>query len=93
MLIDTFRKIVLDVHITTTRKHDVKIEPKVVKRSFWLIKVLLGDKVSTMKISGIGAEGWESVYSLNTVNFDRSKRHGTLGWIRNSTTSAISAKA
>ena len=44
LLVDTLRKIVLDVHITATRRHDAKIGPMVVKRSSGLIKVLLGDK-------------------------------------------------
>ena len=44
LLVDVRDNAILDVHITTTRKHDVKIGPKVVDRSAELIKVLLGDK-------------------------------------------------
>ncbi|MEA1905052.1 MAG: IS5 family transposase [Candidatus Hadarchaeota archaeon] len=44
LLVDVKENPVLDVHITTTRKHDTKIGPKIVERSADLIDVLLGDK-------------------------------------------------
>lgn len=44
LLVDARTNAILDVHITTTRKHDTKIGPKVVYRSAELIGVLLGDK-------------------------------------------------
>lgn len=44
LLVDTAENAVLDLHITTTRKHDTQIAPKLVKRSSKHIDVLLGDK-------------------------------------------------
>lgn len=44
LLVDVEENPVLGVHITTTRKHDTKIGPKIVERSADLIDVLLGDK-------------------------------------------------
>lgn len=44
LLVDTASKAVLDIHITTTRTHDTKIAPQVVKRNAGTITVLLGDK-------------------------------------------------
>ena len=43
-LVDVRSKAVLDVHMTTTRKHDTKIGTKVVKRSAELMGVLIADK-------------------------------------------------
>ena len=43
-LVDVGNKAVLDVHMTTTRRHDTKIGTKVVKRSAELMGVLIGDK-------------------------------------------------
>lgn len=44
LLVDVGQNMVLDAHITTTRKHDTKIGKKVVRRLAKFIKVLLGDK-------------------------------------------------
>lgn len=44
LLVDTEENPVVDVHITTTRKHDTKIGPQIVERSADLIDILLGDK-------------------------------------------------
>ncbi|KXA91398.1 transposase [candidate division MSBL1 archaeon SCGC-AAA259A05] len=44
LLVDTAENAVLDAHITTTRKHDTQIAPKLLKRCFELICILLGDK-------------------------------------------------
>ncbi len=35
---------IVDLHVTTTRKHDTKIAPQIVRRNSKLIDVLLGDK-------------------------------------------------
>lgn len=44
LLVDTTNNAVLDIHVTTTRKHDTQIAPKVVKRNTESITVLVGDK-------------------------------------------------
>ncbi|MFB1064830.1 IS5 family transposase [Natrinema sp. H-ect4] len=44
LLVDTATNAVLDIHVTTTRKHDTKIAPQVVKRNAASITVLTGDK-------------------------------------------------
>ena len=43
-LVDVGNNAVLDVHMTTTRRHDTKIGTKIVKRSAELMGVLIGDK-------------------------------------------------
>lgn len=44
LLVDTATNAVLDIHVTTTRKHDTQIAPQVVKRNAASISVLTGDK-------------------------------------------------
>ena len=44
LLVDTATNAVLDIHVTTTRKHDTQIAPQVVKRNAESITVLTGDK-------------------------------------------------
>ena len=44
LLVDTATNAVLDIHVTTTRKHDTQIAPQVVKRNVASIAVLTGDK-------------------------------------------------
>jgi IS5 family transposase len=44
LLVDTATNAVLDIHVTTTRKHDTQIAPQVVKRNGASIVVLTGDK-------------------------------------------------
>ncbi len=44
LLIDTATNAVLDIHVTTTRKHDTQIAPQVVRRNAGSIAVLTGDK-------------------------------------------------
>lgn len=44
LLDDSATNAVLDIHITTTRKHDTQIAPRVVKRSADAFDLLLGDK-------------------------------------------------
>jgi IS5 family transposase len=44
LLVDTATNAVLDIHVTTTRKHDTQIAPQVVKRNAKTITVLAGDK-------------------------------------------------
>jgi hypothetical protein len=43
-LVDTATNAVLDIHVTTTWKHDTQIAPQVVKRNTASIAVLTGDK-------------------------------------------------
>lgn len=44
LLIDTGANAVLDIHVTTTRKHDTQVASQVVKRNAASIAVLTGDK-------------------------------------------------
>ena len=44
LLVDTRVNAILDVHVTTTRKHDSKIAPSLIKRNTGGVAVLLGDK-------------------------------------------------
>jgi len=44
LLVDTGTNAILDVHVTTTRKHDTQMAPQVVKRNAASIEVLTGDK-------------------------------------------------
>lgn len=44
LLVDTATNAVLDIHVTTIRKHDTQIAPQVVKRNAASIAVLTGDK-------------------------------------------------
>jgi IS5 family transposase len=44
LLVDTATNAVLDIHVTTTRKHDTQIAPQVMKRNAESIAVLTGDR-------------------------------------------------
>ncbi|UPW01895.1 IS5 family transposase [Halorussus gelatinilyticus] len=44
LLVDTRANAILDLHVTTTRKHDTKIAPSLIKRNVGEVAVLLGDK-------------------------------------------------
>lgn len=44
LLIDMATNAVLDIHVTSTRKHDMQIAPQVVKCNVESIAVLTGDK-------------------------------------------------
>ncbi|MFC7029394.1 IS5 family transposase [Halomicroarcula sp. GCM10025324] len=44
LLVDTRVNAIIDVHVTTTRKHDSKIAPSLIKRNTGEVAVLLGDK-------------------------------------------------
>ena len=44
LLVDTRSNAILDVHVTTTRKHDSKIAPSLIKRNTREVDILLGDK-------------------------------------------------
>ncbi len=41
---DTRANAILDLHVTTTRKHDSQIAPSLIKRNTGEIAILLGDK-------------------------------------------------
>ena len=41
---DTRANAILDIHVTTTRKHDSKIAPSLIKRNTDKVAILLGDK-------------------------------------------------
>jgi len=44
LLVDTRSNGILDLHVTTTRKHDSQIAPSLIKRNTEKVAVLLGDK-------------------------------------------------
>jgi len=44
LLVDTGSNAIIDVHVTTTRKHDSQIAPSLIKRNTGKVAVLLGDK-------------------------------------------------
>jgi len=44
LLVDTRSNTILDVHVTTTRKHDSKIAPSLIRRNISSVAVLIGDK-------------------------------------------------
>jgi IS5 family transposase len=44
LLVDTRADAILDLHVTTTRKHDSKIAPSLIKRNTSKVAILLGDK-------------------------------------------------
>jgi IS5 family transposase len=43
-LVDTRANAILDLHVTTTRKHDSQIAPSLIKRNAGDVEILLGDK-------------------------------------------------
>jgi IS5 family transposase len=44
LFVDTRSNAIIDVHVTTTRKHDSKIAPSLIERNTGKVAVLLGDK-------------------------------------------------
>ena len=44
LLVDTRVNAILDLHVTTTRKHDTQIAPSLIKRNADDVAILLGDK-------------------------------------------------
>ena len=44
LLVDTRVNAILDLHVTTTRKHDSKIAPSLIRRNTSNVAILLGDK-------------------------------------------------
>lgn len=44
LLVDTRANAILDLHVTTTRKHDSQIAPSLIKRNTGKVEILLGDK-------------------------------------------------
>lgn len=44
LLVDTRANAILDLHVTTTRKHDSRIAPSLIMRNAGNVAILLGDK-------------------------------------------------
>ncbi len=44
LLVDTRSNAIIDLHVTTTRKHDSQIAPSLIKRNTSDVAILLGDK-------------------------------------------------
>ena len=57
LLVDTRANAILDLHVTTTRKHDSQIAPSLIKRNTGEVTILLGDKgYDDQKIRAIAHE-------------------------------------
>lgn len=57
LLVDTRANAILDLHVTTTRKHDSQIAPSLIKRNTDEVTILLGDKgYDDQKIRAIAHE-------------------------------------
>jgi IS5 family transposase len=58
LLVDTRVNAILDLHVTTTRKHDSQIAPLLIKRNAGEVTILLGDKgYDDQKIRTLAREG------------------------------------
>jgi IS5 family transposase len=79
LLVDTRANAILDIHVTTTRKHDSKIAPSLIKRNTDEVAILLGDKgYDEQKIRTLARQ--EDVRPLiKHREFFRSIRHGMHG--------------
>ena len=49
LLVDARANAILDLHVTTTRKHDSQIAPSLIKRNVGNVAILLGDKGTTTR--------------------------------------------
>ena len=57
LLVDTRVNAIIDVHVTTTRKHDSEIAPSLIKRNSEEVAILLGDKgYDNQKIRALARE-------------------------------------
>ncbi|WP_380676322.1 IS5 family transposase [Salinigranum sp. GCM10025319] len=57
LLVDTRSNAIIDVHVTTTRKHDSKIAPSLIKRNTEDVAVLLADKgYNDQKVRALACE-------------------------------------
>ena len=57
LLVDTRSNAIIEVHVTTTRKHDSQIAPSLIKRNTEKVAVLLGDKrYDDLKIRALARE-------------------------------------
>ena len=56
LLVDTRANAILDLHVMTTRKHDSKIAPSLIKRNTGEVAILLGDKGYDQKIRTLARE-------------------------------------
>jgi IS5 family transposase len=88
-LVDTRSNAIIDVHVTTTRKHDSKIAPSLTKRNTSSTEILLGERGMTTRRFVRWLVRRVFVLSLSTVNFRRSTRRGTLGWTPTSTGNVV----
>ncbi len=92
LLVDTRSNAILDVHVTTTRKHDSQIAPSLIKRNTSEIATLLGDKgYDDQKIRTLARESGVRPL-IKPGSFRHSTRHGTLGWTATSTANGVRAR-
>jgi len=92
LLVDTKSNAIIDVHVTTTRKHDSQIAPSLIKRNTGEVAVLLGDKgYDDQKIRALARETGVRP-SLSTAGSRLFTKRGMLGWIPISTDSAVKTR-
>ncbi|SNZ11976.1 Transposase and inactivated derivatives, IS5 family [Natronoarchaeum philippinense] len=56
LLVDTRANAILDLHVTTTRKHDSRIAPSLIKRNAGNVTILLGDKGYDRKVRAVARD-------------------------------------
>jgi len=77
LVVDTKVNAILDLHVTTTRKHDSQIAPSLIKRNPETIDILLGDKgYDDQKIRRL-ARHHEVRPLIKHREFTSPTRHGT----------------
>ncbi len=89
LLVDTRVNAILDVHVTTTRKHDSQIAPSLIKRNTGGVEVLLDARGTTIRRFAHYPMRKVFVRSSSTARFRRSTRRGTLGSTPISTGSVV----
>ena len=89
LLEDTRANAIIDLHVTTTRKHDSQIAPSLIKRNAENVAILLGDKgYDDQKVRSLPVK-LVFVPSSSTENFRRSTRRGMLDWTPTSTANGV----
>ncbi len=85
LLIDTATNAVIDIHVTTTRKHDTQIAAQVVKRNAQSIAVLTGDKgYDDQKLRRL-ARNYDIRPLIKHRELPYSTKRGMHGWTTTST--------
>ncbi len=92
LLVDTKVNAILDLHVTTTRKHDSQIAPSLVKRNPESIDILLGDKgYDDQKIRRL-ARQYEVRPLIKHREFTSLPGNGTHAWTLISTDNGVNQR-